>query len=165
METRKHNRPTGKQQRSPEQKAKLLKREKTSSPSIFPTPLLAITAARALQQKLQSQVQGPVAERIVAAVTISHLLQGTPGAANQQDSPTAVIACSDRLKKRRTGPDTVDRRNLRRGKGHAGNRVPCSASNDDTGNPSNTYELIWAEEHAPVIRNGAAPECTFNQPL
>jgi hypothetical protein len=38
----------------------------------FPTPLLAITAARALQQKLQAKFQGPVAERIVAAVTISH---------------------------------------------------------------------------------------------
>src|SRR6266849_2988339 len=56
----------------------------------FPNPLLAISAAKAVQQKLQAKFQGPVAERIVAAITISRLPQEGLAAGSPQDPTTAV---------------------------------------------------------------------------
>jgi len=129
----------------------------------FPSPLLAISAARALQQKLQAKFQGPVAERIVAAVTISHLLQGDAGTAGQQDSPTAVIASSDRLKNAEPGQILLTEEIYSAAKDMPGAEFRATTSKDDTGAVSNTYELIWAEEHplADPERNGDL-NATFN---
>src|SRR5882724_6103504 len=129
----------------------------------FPSPLLAISAARALQQKLQAKFQGPVAERIVAAVTISHLLQGDAGTAGQQDSPTAVIASSDLLKSAEPGQILLTEEIYSAAKDMPGAEFRATSTKDDTVGSSNTYELIWADDHSHVSPEQSGDlNATFN---
>jgi len=105
----------------------------------FPNPLLAIATAKALQQKLQAKFQGPVAERIVAAVTISRLPQEGLEAGSPQDSTTA-------LKDAEPGQILLTEEIYSASKDLPGADFLASGSNDDTNATHNTYELVWTDE-------------------